>query len=316
MKKLFRGQKKKDATNSGEDSDPQSPSTDTESYSQPTPNNLGEPFRSQGDDLVLQNDYNGAIVMYNAALRRAPNDEGILLSRSVAHSMSTPTNLDLALQDADTVIQLKPEWWHGWLQKGEILSQMDDLDGAEDALTNAVGFAQGVDKSLAHRTLANVQARQARSPSSTSRAESEFPRRSQSSSTAESPVSTLPKPRAYPPQSPSSASTELRSSPSVSHTGTVPPPPSSTTPDTVSTRQTTATAKGPTVPGPAITSRLSQTSASAPSTPARNQAYRFSWTQSVPLGFGATAATESITNAASPTQAPVPASNAQPTGKS
>ncbi len=317
--RLFRGQKKKDATNSGDaaESAPQSPSTDTESCSLKTPNKPGEPFRSQGDDLVLQNDYNGAIVMYNAASRLAPNDEAILLSRSVAHSMSTPTNLDLALNDADTVIQLKPEWWHGWLQKGEILSQMDDLEGAEESLTNAVGFAQGVDKSLAHRTLANVQSRQARSPSSTSRAESELPRRSQSSSTAHSPVSAHPKSPVYPPQSPSSASTELRTSPSVSHTGTSPPPPpSSTTPDTVSTRQTAATAKGPTLPGPAITSRLGQASASAPSTTARNQTHRYSWTQSVPLGFGTTAARESITNVASLTQAPAPASNARPTGKS
>src|SRR5215469_1764264 len=203
MRKLFRGQKKKDATNSAEtaESTPQSPSTDNPT----SPVKPGELFRSQGDDLVLQNDYNGAIVMYNVALGCAPDEVGTLLSRSVAHSMTTPPKLDLALKDADSVIQLKPDWWHGWLQKGEILSQMDDLQGAEEALTNAVGFAHGVDKSLAHRTLANVQARQARSPSTTTSGGLESPRQSQSPSTAQSPVSTLPNPPVIPPQSPSSA---------------------------------------------------------------------------------------------------------------
>src|SRR5438034_6307312 len=66
----------------------------------------GEPFRSQGDELVQKNDYSAAVVMYDAALRSAPNDPSLLLSRSGAHSMSTPPRRDLALKDADAVIQL------------------------------------------------------------------------------------------------------------------------------------------------------------------------------------------------------------------
>jgi len=327
MKKLFGGRQKKDATHSANAAQ-QSPPTQNPNPTSFAPSQVkpGEPFRSQGDDLVLQNDYNGAIVMYNAALRCAPNDVGILLSRAVAHSMSTPPKLDLALKDADTVIQLKPDWWHGWLQKGEILSQMDDLRRAEEALTNAVGFAQGVDKSLAHRTLANVQARLAGSQLTSSLTGSERPGQSQSSSTSQSPVSTHHNPPAIPPQSTSSASAEPRRSTSTSHTDTSssspPPPPSQSTASfTLPTRQTSTTAKNSPIPppGPAITSRLGQGSTSASSTTTRTQARPPSWAQSVPLGSGATATRASIalnSNVASSSQVPASSSSVQSTGES
>lgn len=292
MKKLFRKLKKDDATNSGDTAGSalKSPSNPTQIQNQPSQVKPGEPFRSQGDDLVLQNDYSGAIVMYNAALRSAPNDVGLLLSRSVAHSMTTPPKLDLALKDANSIINLCPNWWQGWLQKGEILTQMNDLQSAEEALTNAAGFAQGVDKGIAHRTLANVQGRRKQplsitpTPAETHPSpESELPRQSQSPSTATPPVSTLPNRPVIPPQSPSSASTEIPALPSLSHTGSSSPPPSSTAPSAASTRQTTTTA---------TTARLSQRSAQATSqnqasTTASNQARSFSWGPSVHLGSGA-----------------------------
>jgi hypothetical protein len=87
----------------------------------------------------------------------------------------------------------------------------------------------------------------------------------------------------------------------------------------VSNRQTTATAKSPTLPGPGITSRLGQGSASAPSTTTSNQTSLFSWAQPVPLRSGTIASRESITstsNVASSSQTSAPISGAQPTGKS
>lgn len=250
--------------------------------------------------------------MYNAALRSAPNDVGILLSRCVAHSMSTPPKLDLALKDAETVIQLKPDWWHGWLQKGDILSQMDDLDGAEEALTIAIGFAQGVDKSFAHRTLANVQAHQARSPP-TSPTESELPRQSQLPSTARSPMSTPPYLPEIPSLSPLLSLAEIRQSPSASYTS--PPTSISRATSTMSTRQTGSRAKDFTLPGPSIMSRLGQGSASVSSTNGSNQSRRFSRAQSVSLGSGSTTmARESIvstSNVNSSTRVPASASRAR-----
>jgi tetratricopeptide (TPR) repeat protein len=125
----------------------------------------GEPFRSQGDELARKSDYTSALVMYNAALRSTPNDLSLLLSRSMAHSMSEPPNLDSALEDADHVIQLNPNWWQGWLQRGQVLLRKGDLRSAKEALTNATAFAQGFDISTAQRALDDVRACQAPSNS-------------------------------------------------------------------------------------------------------------------------------------------------------
>lgn len=130
----------------------------------PPPANVtrpGEPFRSQGDELAQKGDYTGAVVMYDAALRAAPNDVGLLLSRTTALSMTDPPKLDLALKDADMVIQLDPRSWQGWLEKGRVLSKMGDLQSAEEALTNAVGFAQDYGRNVAQSHLADVRARRA-----------------------------------------------------------------------------------------------------------------------------------------------------------
>ncbi|EEP77420.1 predicted protein [Uncinocarpus reesii 1704] len=138
---------------------PQPPLQQVQAPLQPNTVRLGEPFRSQGDELTQRGDYNGAVVMYDAALRAAPNDIGLLLSKTTALSMSNPPRLDLALKDADTVIQLDPRSWQGWLEKGRILSRMGDMQGAEEALTNAVGFAQDYGKNVAQSALADVRAR-------------------------------------------------------------------------------------------------------------------------------------------------------------
>jgi hypothetical protein len=116
-------------------------------------------FRSRGDDRVQISDYNGAVMMYDEALRCESTDTNLLLSRSFARMMSTPPRLDLALQDADAVIQQSPTNWHGWLQKGETHLRMGDSQEAEEALVNAVGFAQGVDKLTAQKSLADLKSR-------------------------------------------------------------------------------------------------------------------------------------------------------------
>jgi hypothetical protein len=97
--------------------------------------------------------------MYNKALKYAPSDITLLLSRSLAFSLSNPPRLDLALQDTDAAIQLSPTHWQGWQQKGEILQKMGDFQGADEALVNAVGFADGADKLTARRSLVESRAR-------------------------------------------------------------------------------------------------------------------------------------------------------------
>ena len=135
--------------------------TDAPSPAQTAPKDL---FRSRGDDHVQNGDYNAAVVMFTEALRYAPADTTLLISRSLAYMMSTPERLNLALQDADAAIRHDPTNGQAWSQKGEALLREGDIQGAEEALVNAVGFAKGLDKLTAQRSLADVRARRGQTP--------------------------------------------------------------------------------------------------------------------------------------------------------
>ena len=117
-----------------------------------------DPFQTRGDELLQNGDYNGAVVMYNAALRTRKNDPVLLLSRSFAHMRSTPPRLDLALQDADASVQYDSSNWKGWLQKGDCHLKNGDIKQSEDAFVKAVTFARGTDKLVAQRSLGGVRA--------------------------------------------------------------------------------------------------------------------------------------------------------------
>jgi Flp pilus assembly protein TadD len=118
-------------------------------------------FRTRGDDRAQSGDYNGAVVMYGKVLSHAPRDATLLLSRSLAHMMAEPPQLDLALKDADAAVQCSPGSWRAWLQKGEVSLKMGGMQGAEEAMAKAVWCAQGVNKLMAQKSLADVRARQA-----------------------------------------------------------------------------------------------------------------------------------------------------------
>ncbi|KAK2768864.1 hypothetical protein FQN54_000724 [Arachnomyces sp. PD_36] len=164
MRKLF-GRKKKDSgqpaiTSQEQPSHGHASAQGSEGAAQVTERSSSNPFQSRGDELARNNDYNGAVVMYDAALSNSPYDRNILLSRSMAHTRSTPPRLDLALKDADETLVLNPRWWEGWFAKGKILFKMGDLENAEDALTNAAGFAHSTDKARVQGVLDEVRASQ------------------------------------------------------------------------------------------------------------------------------------------------------------
>jgi tetratricopeptide (TPR) repeat protein len=117
----------------------------------------------EGDDLAEKGDYNGALVVYNMAVKHAPSNTAVLLNRSLALMLSSSPQLDLALEDADTAIQIDPAHWQGWQQKSEILQRMGEFQRAEDALVNAVGCARGVDRLAAQRSLVDLRARRGQS---------------------------------------------------------------------------------------------------------------------------------------------------------
>lgn len=98
-------------------------------------------------------------MMYTSALRLAPNNFDLYLSRSLAHTMSDPQYLDLALRDADEAIRLKPEDSQGWSRKGEVFIQMGDYESAIEMLTNSVGFAKPHERVAAQKALAAARSR-------------------------------------------------------------------------------------------------------------------------------------------------------------
>jgi Tetratricopeptide repeat len=118
-----------------------------------------DPFQTRGDELSQNSDYNGAVVMYDAALKIRKTDPVLLLSRSLAYMMSTPPRLDLALQDADTALRYDSSNCQGWLQKGKCHLKNGDINQAEEAFVKAVTFARGTDRLAAQTSLADVRAR-------------------------------------------------------------------------------------------------------------------------------------------------------------
>ena len=138
------------------------------SVDQPTPSLL----RSLGDTRMKEADYSAAVVLYNEALKQSPTDVNLLLSRSLAYMMSTPSRLDLASQDADAAIKHDPTNWRGWMRKGDIHLKGGDLGRAEEALVNAAQFSQGMDMLHAQQCLADVRSRRVQSSSTSSAAES------------------------------------------------------------------------------------------------------------------------------------------------
>lgn len=169
MRKLFG--RKKNGSYSQSEVTSQERQTQGHSSSQGSGNSVpdnetppGGPFQLRGDQLARDNDYNGAIVMYDAAILDAPHDRNLLLSRSIAHSRATPSRLDLALKDADEALTLNPRWWEAWFQKGKFLFRMGNFQSAEEALTNAAGFAHSADKAKVQEVLHEVRAYQVLSP--------------------------------------------------------------------------------------------------------------------------------------------------------
>lgn len=86
-------------------------------------------------------------------MQLAPNDFDLYLSRSLAHMMSSPRYLDLALKDADDAICLKPEDSRGWSQKGKVFIQMGDYKSAVEMLTHALGCAKPHERVAVQRAL-------------------------------------------------------------------------------------------------------------------------------------------------------------------
>jgi len=116
-------------------------------------------FASSGDRLIEQGSYNIAVYMYDEALKFAPADTTILLSRSLAHMLSDPPAINAAHNDVKQCLELDPKNWQAWQLKGDLLMREDNFKDAEPAFRNAIAYSKGMDKVRAQRSLADARSK-------------------------------------------------------------------------------------------------------------------------------------------------------------
>jgi len=88
-----------------------------------------------GFDLAREGKWSKAIKMINKGLALEPNDYAGIMNRCTCYAM-----LDCfaeSLADADRLIELKPDDWHGYHLRGNILSEMGCHDEANEAYKDA-----------------------------------------------------------------------------------------------------------------------------------------------------------------------------------
>ncbi|KAH6619374.1 hypothetical protein B0J18DRAFT_445646 [Chaetomium sp. MPI-SDFR-AT-0129] len=118
-------------------------------------------FREHGDTYAGQGKYDQAVVMYMAALEKAPGDAELLLSLAVARMMLTPPLLVEALEAVEEVIRRHPQNVHAYITKADICERMVDFDGAEAALLMAVQIAVGMERVRLQQSLASLRSKRA-----------------------------------------------------------------------------------------------------------------------------------------------------------
>ena len=118
-------------------------------------------MRNIGDELLNGGNYNDAVVIYSQALKKAPGDAGLLLSLSLARTMSTPPELELALGNVQDVVKLFPNNAQAHISMADVCERLGKFDEAEAALLMAVDLTTGMSRIRAHQLLANLRAKSA-----------------------------------------------------------------------------------------------------------------------------------------------------------
>jgi len=127
-------------------------------------------------------------MLYEEALLVQPDNSLIFLKRSQARTLLEPPQLDLALQDVNSAIERQPTLGQAWRQKGDIYMLLNDFPAAQDALQQAVGSLEGIEKVQAQRALAECRLKSERN----SAIEMPAAQTSQTSPNAVSPLAVSP----------------------------------------------------------------------------------------------------------------------------
>lgn len=97
---------------------------------------LAEQMRQDGKKHMQRKDYRGAIGIFTQALVEAPSYHLVLSNRSLAYSSLEQYNL--ALKDAEKVVEMQPTWSKGYYRKGCILHEMHNYEAAVTALLDCL----------------------------------------------------------------------------------------------------------------------------------------------------------------------------------
>ncbi|XP_037420233.1 ankyrin-1-like isoform X1 [Triticum dicoccoides] len=83
-----------------------------------------------GEEAVKRKDYRAASMFYIEAIELDPTDATLYSNRSLCHMQMT--EVDMALLDANTCIELRPEWLKGYYRKGVALMFLKEYKEACD----------------------------------------------------------------------------------------------------------------------------------------------------------------------------------------
>ncbi|TKA67030.1 hypothetical protein B0A49_07166 [Cryomyces minteri] len=97
---------------------------------------MADALKAEGNKLFAEKDFQGAVEKFTQAIEAEPTNHVLYSNRSGAHA--SLKDFDKALEDANKVTEIKPDWAKGWGRKGAALHGTGDLIGALDAYEEAV----------------------------------------------------------------------------------------------------------------------------------------------------------------------------------
>ncbi|KAK5289109.1 Hsp90 cochaperone, partial [Cryomyces antarcticus] len=92
---------------------------------------MADALKAEGNKLFAEKDFQGAVEKFTQAIEAEPTNHVLYSNRSGAYA--SLKDFDKALEDANKVTEIKPDWAKGWGRKGAALHGTGDLIGALDA---------------------------------------------------------------------------------------------------------------------------------------------------------------------------------------
>ncbi|KAI9680980.1 MAG: Hsp90 cochaperone [Trizodia sp. TS-e1964] len=97
---------------------------------------MAETLKAEGNKAFAEKKFDEAIEKFTQAIELDPSNHVLYSNRSGAYA--SLKDFDKALEDANKVTEIKPDWAKGWGRKGAALHGQNDLVGAHDAYEEAL----------------------------------------------------------------------------------------------------------------------------------------------------------------------------------